>query len=485
MGLRPLRVAVYLPSAALRRSSATHGTSRGSVPPPASEMQLYTKIGIGLGLGAATGAAVGLTGFADSLLWADGVLPFLTFLGTAFIRAITMIVIPLVAASLLVGVASLGEWSRLGRMGGKTLAYYLFTTAVAITIGLTLALLIRPGSRLNPETRDELAREFGEQAAGSVQIAAERPAFWDVLLNMIPSNPVAAAAEGQLLPLIIFVILFAAAVTLLAPERRDAILTFARAVSDASMILIDWIMKLAPYAVFALIAATVSRFGLDVLQSLAIYTGVVIGGLLLHAFATYGTLVTVLARLSPIEFFRRIREVPLIAFSTSSSNATLPVTMETAEEDLGVSKQVSSFVLPLGATINMDGTALYQGVATVFIAQVYGIALGLDQLLTIVLTATLASIGTAGVPSAGIITLILVLQSVGLAGQAAAGIALILGVDRILDMVRTAVNVTGDLSCAAFVARSEGERLIPHPVDHPVAIAQVPDPDPIGRSAPG
>jgi Na+/H+-dicarboxylate symporter len=185
---------------------------------------------------------------------------------------------------------------------------------------------------------------------------------------------------------------------------------------------------------------------------------------------TYGALVTVLARLNPLEFFRRIREVPLIAFSTSSSSATLPVTMEVAEEKLGVSKPVSSFVLPLGATINMDGTALYQGVATVFIAQVYGHALGLDQLLTIVLTATLASIGAAGVPSAGIITLILVLQSVGLAGQAAAGIALILGVDRILDMLRTSVNVVGDLSCAAFVARSEGEDLIPRPVDHKIEL---------------
>jgi Na+/H+-dicarboxylate symporter len=440
-------------------------------------MQLYTKISIGLAAGAAVGAVVNLTGAATMPWWADAVLPFLNFLGNAFIRAITMIVIPLVAASLLIGVASLGDLSKLGRMGGKTLAYYMTTTAIAITIGLGLAMLIKPGSRINPESRDALAAEFSEQAAGRLQLAAERPGVWDVLLNMIPNNPVAAAAEGNLLPLIIFVIIFGAAVTLVAPERRDVILNFSRGVNDASMVIIDWIMRLAPYAVFALIAATISRFGLDVLQSLAVYSGVVIAGLLLHAFGTYGIMVTVLARLNPIEFFRRIREVPLIAFSTSSSNATLPVTMETAEEDLGVSNSVSSFVLPLGATVNMDGTALYQGVATVFIAQVYGFALGLDQMLTIVLTATLASIGAAGVPSAGIITLILVLQSVGLAGQAAAGIALILGVDRILDMVRTAVNVTGDLSCAAFVARSEGETLMPHPVDHPIAIAPVPDPD--------
>ena len=206
----------------------------------------------------------------------------------------------------------------------------------------------------------------------------------------------------------------------------------------------------------------------------------VVAGLALHAFGTYGTLVTLLARMNPLEFFRRIREVPLIAFSTSSSSATLPVTMETAEEELGISKPVASFVLPLGATVNMDGTALYQGVATVFIAQVYGIELGVGEILTVVLTATLASIGAAGVPSAGIITLILVLQSVGLAGQAAAGIALILGVDRLLDMLRTAVNVTGDLSCAAFVARSEGELLVPHPVDHPVELG--PPAPPVGAA---
>jgi Na+/H+-dicarboxylate symporter len=321
-------------------------------------MQLYTKISLGLVLGAAVGALVNVSGAAETPWWAGGVLPFLSFLGSAFIRAITMIVIPLVAASLLIGVASLGDLRRLGRMGGKTLGYYMVTTAVAITIGLTLALLVRPGARISPESRDQLAAEFTEQAAGRLQLAADRPGIWDVLLNMIPNNPIAAAAEGQLLPLIIFVIIFAAAVTMLAPERKEAILVFFRGVNDASMIIIDWIMRLAPYAVFALIAATISRFGLDVLQSLAIYTGVVAAGLLLHAFLTYGTLVTLLARLNPLVFFHRIRKVPLIAFSTSSSNATLPVTMETAEEDLGVSNSVASFVLPLGATINMDGTAL-------------------------------------------------------------------------------------------------------------------------------
>jgi Na+/H+-dicarboxylate symporter len=433
-------------------------------------MQLYTKISIGLIAGAVVGAAVNVTGLALSPGWTEGALPLLNFVGNGFIRAITMIVIPLVVASLMIGVASLGDIRKLGRIGGKTLAYYFTTTAIAITIGLSLALLIKPGSRMNPASRDALGAEFAGEAASRLQLAEDRPGIWEVLLQMIPNNPVAAAAQGSLLPLIVFVIIFAAATSLLEPVRRDAILNFAAGVNDASMIVIDWIMKVAPYAVFALIASVISRFGLDVLQSLAVYTLVVAAGLLLHAFGTYGTMVALLAKLNPLEFFRRIRKVPLIAFSTSSSNATLPVTIETAEEELGVSNSVASFVLPLGATINMDGTALYQGVATVFIAQVYGIELGLAALLTIVLTATLASIGAAGVPSAGIITLILVLQSVGLATQAAAGIALILGVDRILDMLRTAVNVTGDLSAAAFVARSEGEMLIPRPVDHDLEI---------------
>jgi Na+/H+-dicarboxylate symporter len=433
-------------------------------------LPLYTRIFIGLVLGTIVGLVINFGGMAQQGWWAGGLLPFLEFVGRIFIRLITMLVIPLVVASLMTGVASLGDIRKLGRIGGKTLVYYMATTALAIIIGLTLAVIIKPGSRIAPETRDALAAEFRGDAEKRLTLADQRPTTWDVLLNMVPDNPIGAAAQGNLLPLIIFVLLFGAAVSLIAPERRQTVLNFFGGVNDASMILIDWVMRLAPYAVFALIAAVISRFGLDLLRSLAIYALVVIAGLFIHMTVSYGTLVWILARLNPVEFFRRIREVPMIAFSTSSSNATLPVTMETAVEKLGVSRPIASFVLPLGATVNMDGTALYQGVATVFIAQVYAHALGIGDLLTIVLTATLASIGAAGVPSAGIITLILVLKSVGLAGEAGAGIALILGVDRILDMLRTAVNVTGDLTCAAFVAHSEGEPLVPHPVDHPIGL---------------
>jgi len=418
---------------------------------------LHTKILIGL----AAGVVVGLLANVLDLRWLTLALGYLEPLGTVFIRAITMIVIPLVVASLLVGTASLGDLRKLGRIGGRTLGYYLATTAVAVTLGLVLSNVVRPGSRIEPATRDELAAQFAGEAASRVQLAEAAPSVRDVLIDLVPRNPIQAAAEFDLLPLIVFTVIFGAAVSLLAEEKRRPIIAFFDGVNEASMIIIHWVMRLAPYAVFALIAAIVARFGLDLLKSLLVYALVVAAGLALHAFGTLGLIVTFLARLDPRRFYRRIADAQLVAFSTSSSNATLPVTMETAQEELGISKDVSSFVLPLGATINMDGTALYQAVAVMFIAQVYGIPIDLGGQLTIVLTATLASVGAAGVPSAGIITLIVVLNAAGLSQHVEAGIALILGVDRILDMLRTAVNVTGDLTCASVIARGEGETLAP------------------------
>ena len=416
-------------------------------------MQLYTKILIGLIAGAVVGAIANIAG----ITWLQALLGGVEPLGTAFINLITMIVIPLVVASLLVGTASLGDLAKLGRIGGKTLGYYMITTAIAVTIGLALANVLAPGSGVTEETRVELTRLYGGDAASRMDIAENAPGWKDTLLRIIPRNPVQAAANMDLLPLIFFTICFGAALTLVTPERRDSVLTFFHGINDASMILINWIMELAPYAVFVLIGSVVANFGFDLLQSLLTYTLVVVFGLLLHAFGTYGFILAGLARLSPPKFYKTVAAAPLLAFSTSSSNATLPLTIETAEEKVGVSNEVASFVLPLGATINMDGTALYQAVAVMFIAQIYGIDLGLAEQMVIVLTATLASVGAAGVPSAGIITLIIVLNSVGMGQQVQAGIALILGVDRILDMIRTSVNVTGDLTCAAVIARSEGE----------------------------
>ena len=427
-------------------------------------MKLHNQIFIGLVAGVTLGALANVLEIA----WLRVLLQALEPIGTVFIRLIMMVVVPLVVASLILGTASLGDLRKLGRLGTKTVALYFLTTAVAVTIGLLLSNVVRPGSRIDPATRDMVAESMRADAAARMELATEQPGVAELLLRMIPTNPFSAAANGELLPLIIFSVIFGAALTLVAKERQDSLLTFFAAVNDTVMVIIDWVMKLAPFAVFALLGAVVSRFGFDLLRSLLVYAGVVVGGLLLHVLFTYLLLVRVGARLAPTDFLRRIMEAPLVAFSTSSSSATLPVTMEVAQEQLGVSRSTASFVLPLGATINMDGTALYQAVAVMFIAQIYGVPLDIGAQLTIVLTATLASIGAAGVPSAGIVTLILVLQSVGLGAHAETGIALILGVDRILDMLRTATNVTGDLTVCSVIARSEGEPLVPRPVEHPL-----------------
>ncbi|MFQ5704835.1 MAG: dicarboxylate/amino acid:cation symporter [Gemmatimonadales bacterium] len=417
-------------------------------------MKLHTKIFIGLIGGAVFGIAANLLQVGTGQALLVDVAKTIEPLGTAWIRAITMIVIPLVVASLLLGVASLGDLRTLGRFSGKTVAYYITTTAIAVTIGLVLSNLVEPGSGLSEASQTALRESYAGAAQGRIMLAQEKPGVVQLLLRMIPTNPIKAAADGDMLPLIVFTLIFGAAASLLSDELKRPFVGFFEAVSAISMTVIGWIMKLAPYAVFALIAAVTAQFGLDILKSLALYVITVVVGLLIHAYGTYALSVRFLAKLSPLYFYRRIREAQLLGFSTSSSNATLPVTMAVAEKELGASERVSSFVLPLGATINMDGTALYQGVAVMFIAQVFGIDLHWTAQLMVVLTATLASIGAAGVPSAGIITLVLVLQQ---AGVPETGIALILGVDRILDMLRTSVNITGDLSAAAFVARSEGE----------------------------
>ncbi len=420
-------------------------------------MSLQSKIGIGLLAGVVVGLIANLLRIEPlgrAILW---VAP----LGPAWIRLILMIVVPLVVASLIVGTASLGDIAKLGRIGGKTIAFYLATTSIAISIGLVLSNVIRPGSGLDESSKSALLAEFAGETAERIDLAREAPGIVDVLINLIPRNPVQAAANGDMLALIFVSILFGAALALIQEDRRDIVLKFFHGVNDIAMILVGWVMRLAPYAVFALIASVIAQFGLELVRSLVLYMLTVILGLVLHATGTLSLAVRYLAGLNPIAFFRKIRRAAVIAFSTSSSSATLPVTMEVAEEEVGVSKQVASFVLPLGATINMDGTALYQGVAVMFIAQVLGIDLNLTTQLMVVLTATLASIGAAGVPSAGIVMLALVLRQ---ANVPETGIALILGVDRILDMCRTALNVTGDLTCAAFVARSEGEVLVPRPV---------------------
>ena len=360
--------------------------------------------------------------------------------GALFINLIKMLIVPLVFSTLVVGAASTGDIQKLGRIGGKTIGLYLMTTAVAITIGLILGVVFQPGAGI------DIQADLQAQAK-------EAPGLVTTLLNIIPTNPLSALAEGNILQVIAFA-LFAGVCISLAGAKAQSVLSFFDAFSEVMFKMTGIIMDFAPYGVFALIAAVAGEYGVDVLLPLAKVIVLVYLGCIIHAAVVYGTLVKVWARLNPVRFFKGVFDAMMVAFTTTSSSATLPVTMRCVQENLGVSKDVASFVLPLGATINMDGTALYQGVCALFVAQVYGIALTFPQYIMIIITATLASIGTAGVPGAGLIMLTLVLQQVGLPLE---GVALIAGVDRILDMARTCINVTGDSCVSTVVAYTEGE----------------------------
>lgn len=409
-------------------------------------LQLYTKVLIALTVGAVFGV------LANRLAFSGVVITYIKPVGTAFVRLISMVVMPLVFASLLVGTTSLKDIRSLGRIGVKTLAFYLCTTAIAISIGLLIANGLRPGVGLPDDVKTELI----DEAAGrqSVEAARQKPSLKDTLLNIVPTNPIRAFVDGQMLQIIFFALLMGICLTLIPAERSGPVVRFFEGVNDVMVQMVHIIMKLAPYGVFALIAAVVADFGLEILLLLLKYCVAVVIGLLVHVVLVYSSAIRVFSSVRARRFFRGIRPAQLIAFSSGSSSATLPVTIECTSQTLGVSRYICSFTLPLGATINMDGTALYQGVSTVFLAQLYGMDLNLGQQLTIVLTATLASIGTAGTPGAGIVTLAVVLQSIGLPLE---GIGIIMGVERILDMCRSAVNITGDAACAVVVASTEGQ----------------------------
>lgn len=407
------------------------------------KLTLPTQIAIGMVIGVLLGAVLG-----ERIL-------VIKPIGDLFLRLIRMVVVPLVFSSLLVGTATIGDPKKLGRIGGRTMAYYLCTTAIAITIGLLIANIVQPGAGMEPIVQEQLLVDFGGGADDSVDSMRQRPSVTDTLLEIVPQNPIEALATANMLQIIFCAVLFGVALTLVPkPEHKAAVLGFFEGVSAAMIQLVHIVMLIAPIGVLALMAVAVGQFGLDVLRVLLLYAACVALGLIVHMTLVYSVAVKLFAKMSPRHFFAAIRPAQLVAFSTSSSSAALPVTMERVTKGLGVPEQISAFVLPLGATINMDGTALYQGVATVFIAQVYGIDLGLSGQLTIVLMATLASIGAAAVPGVGIITLAMVLDQLGLPLD---GIALILGVDRILDMLRTATNITGDASAAVIVAAAEGQ----------------------------
>ncbi len=394
------------------------------------KIPLIWQIGIGFILGIVAGAVLG-----EKVQIVEPV-------GNIFLTLLKMIIVPLVFSSLVVGAASIGDPRDLGRIGLKTIAFYLVTTAVAITIGLLLGNFLQPG----------VGMAIGEGAAFS---APEAPSIKNVIMGLFPANPLKAAVDGNMLQIIVFA-LFLGVSAVLAGEKGKPFINFFDSLAETMYKLTGIVMKIAPYGVFALIAVTVSKYGMSVLAPFAKVIMAVYVGCALQVLLVYSGLITVFVKKSPFWFLRGIREAGLTAFVTRSSSATLPITMRNTQENLGVSEKVSSFVLPLGATINMDGTALYQGVCALFVAQAYGLSLGMGAQLSIVLTATLASIGTAGVPGAGLIMLTLVLTAVGLPLE---GVALVAGIDAVLDMARTAVNVVGDSCVATVVASTEGEKL--------------------------
>ncbi len=402
-------------------------------------MKLATKILWALALGAIVGVVLNLTA-PDFFIKADSFL--FTPLGTIFLNLIKMLIVPLVFFSITVGVANIGDPKALGRMGSKTMIFFLATTAVAISIGIALGLIFQPGAGGNFDVTDASYE------------AKEAPPVSETLLSIIPVNPIQSMANGDMLPIIFFAIFIGLGISYLG-TKVTLIRNFVEQANELMMFLVTLVMKFAPYGTFGLIASAVGKQGLDALKAMFMYMVIVIAALFLHSIVVYGGALKLLAKRNPITVIKAYLPALTVAFSTSSSSATLPVSMEVAQNKLNVPKGISSFVQPLGATINMDGTAIMQGVATIFIAQVYGVDLTFAQLLTVILTAVLASIGTAAVPGAGMIMLAMVLESVGLPVE---GIALIIGVDRLLDMTRTAVNCLGDLTCALYVTESEKNR---------------------------
>ena len=394
------------------------------------KIPLIWQIGIGFILGIVAGAV-----FGEKVQIIDPI-------GKIFLTLLKMLIVPLVFSSLVVGAASIGDPRDLGRIGIKTIFFYLATTAVAITIGLLLGNFLQPG----------VGMAIGEGVAFK---APEAPSIKNVIMGIFPANPLKAAVDGNMLQIIVFA-LFLGVSAVLAGEKGKPFINFFDSLAETMYKLTGIVMKIAPYGVFALIAVTVSKYGMSVLAPFAKVILAVYVGCALQIILVYSGLIAVFVKKSPFWFLKGIREAGLTAFVTRSSSATLPITMRNTQENLGISEKVSSFVLPLGATINMDGTALYQGVCALFVAQAYGLSLGMGAQLSIILTATLASIGTAGVPGAGLIMLTLVLTAVGLPLE---GVALVAGIDAVLDMARTAVNVIGDSCVATVVASTEGEKL--------------------------
>ena len=406
-----------------------------------SRASLTTRIVVALVAGATLGVGLNLAGASESgvinTYVTDGLL---RVIGTMFISALKLLVVPLVFVSLVSGVMSLKDIRALGRIGAKTLGFYLVTTAFAISLALLLAHMTQPGTGVG-------------EVASTTFTPKPPPSLSQVVIDLVPSNPVAAMAQGNMLQIIVFALIFGLSIALVG-ERARRFVDLIFELNEIIMKMVGIVMVIAPYGVFCLITQTFANQGIGVILPLAGYFFTVLGALIAHLLVVYSGLLAILGRLNPVMFLRKMRAATTFAFSTASSSATIPVTLDAVENRLGAKNSIASFTVPLGATINMDGTAVMQGVATVFIANAYGIALPPSAYLTVVLTATLASIGTAGVPGVGLVMLTLVLNQVGLPVE---GIALIIGVDRLLDMVRTAVNINGDAAVTCIVAKSEGQ----------------------------
>ena len=426
------------------------------------KLALHWQIIIGLALGLVYGIIATNSGWGS--FTSDWIAPF----GTIFINLLKLIAMPLVLSSLITGVASLSDIKKLSRIGGKTIGIYIGTTALAVTLGLISVNLIKPGDKVPDNMKEKLQLTYQKDAskkANTVQEVKGRGPL-QPLVDMVPSNFFNSASSNRNMLQVVFMAIFIGIGLIQIPkEKGKPVQQFFESLTDVVIKLVDIIMLMAPIGVFALIAETINKVAgnspseiLELLGALGYYMFAVIVGLIAHAAITYTGIMRLMTKMPLETFYKGIAPAQLLAFSTSSSGATLPVTMERCEEELGVSEEVSSFVLPLGATINMDGTALYQAVAAVFIAQTLNMSLDISAQLTIVLTTVLASIGTAAVPGAGIVMLVIILESVGVPS---AGIALILGVDRILDMLRTTVNVTGDATVAVIIAESEDQLNIP------------------------
>lgn len=406
------------------------------------KLGLSTQIFISLLIGALFGVVIHYwvpSSYIKDTVIIEGVL---YVVGQGFIRLMQMLVVPLVFCSLICGSMAIGDTKTLGKVGVKTIGFYLVTTALAVCVALGSALLINPGRGLDMDAVQK----------GTVSSTTEATSLVDTLLNIIPKNPVQSMANGDMLPIIVFA-LFVGIMLAKLGTRGSVVANFFSQFNDVMMEMTMAIMKVAPIGVFCLIARTFATVGFSAFAPMLKYMGNVTLALAIQCLVVYQILLFVFTRLNPFKFIKKFLPVMGFAFSTATSNATIPMSIDTLSKKMGVSKQISSFTIPLGATINMDGTSIMQGVAVIFIAQAYGIPLTIGNLATVVVTATLASIGTAGVPSVGLVTLAMVLNSVGLPTE---GIALIMGIDRILDMIRTAVNITGDAVCTTIVCHQEG-----------------------------